>query len=46
MLDEELELNPLLYAKLQKVADSRGVPVEIAVSQILHEAVNKKSKKR
>jgi len=40
MLNEELELDPRLYVKLQKVADSRGVPVEIAMSQMIHEAVD------
>jgi len=35
----------LLEAKLQKVADSRGVPGEIAMTQLIHEAVNKKAKK-
>lgn len=41
ILNEEVELDPLLYAKLQKVADSRGVPIEIVMTQLVHEAVNK-----
>ena len=46
IVKEMVELDPLLEAKLQKVADSRGVPVEIAMTQLIHEAVNKKAKKR
>ena len=45
IVKEMVELDPLLEAKLQKVADSKGVPVEIAMTQLIHEAVNKKAKK-
>lgn len=41
ILNEEVELDPILYAEVQKVADSRGVPVEVVMSQLVHEAVNK-----
>ncbi len=43
ILNEDVELDPLLYARLQKVADSRGVPVEIAMSQIVQEGLNRSS---
>ena len=41
IVKEMVELDPLLEAKLQKVADSRGVPVETVMSQIVEEAVEK-----
>ena len=46
ILNDEVELNPVLEAKLQKVADSRGVPVGIVMTQIVQEAVDKKLQKR
>ena len=42
LLKEKVELDPVLEAELQNVADSRGVPVEIAMMQIVKEAVEKK----
>lgn len=37
----DLELDPELVAKLEVVADKRGVPVETVMSQIVEEAVEK-----
>ena len=40
ILNEKVGLDPLLYyARLQEIADSRGVPVETAMSQMIQEAV-------
>ena len=41
IVNEELELDATVYAKLRKRADARGMPVEDVVSQIVREEVKK-----
>ena len=38
ILREDVELDPVTYVKSQKVADARGVPIEVVMSQMVQEA--------
>jgi predicted HTH transcriptional regulator len=40
IINEEVEIDSPLYAKLQKLADLKGMPVEIVMSQILQRAIH------
>ena len=41
IIKENLELEPSLYMKMQKLADQRGVPVEILMSEVIKESIDR-----
>ena len=41
IIKENVELEPSLYMKMQKLADQRGVPVEILMSEVIKESIDR-----